>query len=72
MSIYKLFFGIRNDPFVELFIKPLTKIDGLFPGVFVSLFLTTLFYFMGGRQKVFTDKEMKQMNVEAGIYEKVL
>ena len=29
-------------------------------------------YFMGGRQKVFTDKEMKQMNIEAGIYEKVL
>ena len=51
----------------NFFIKPLTKIDGLFPGVFVSLFLTTLFYFIGGRQKVFSDKEMKQMNVEARI-----
>lgn len=35
------------------FIKPGTKIDGLFPGFFANLFVFLFFYFHDGRRKVF-------------------
>lgn len=40
-------------------VKPLTKIDGLFPGLFANLVCVLAFYLGGGRQKVFTKDELE-------------
>lgn len=66
------FSGLGTILLWNFFIKPLTDVDGLFPGVFVSLFLTTLFYFIDGRQKVFSDKSIKRMDMSAKMAEKIL
>jgi len=50
----------------NLNIKPVTKIDGLFPGLFANIVTVLLFYFLGGRQKVFTKEELEKIRrVEA-------
>lgn len=43
------------------YIKPVTKIDGLFPGFFANVITVLLFYFLGGRQKVFSKEELRKM-----------
>lgn len=43
------------------YIKPVTKIDGLFPGFFANVITVLFFYFLGGRQKVFSNEELKRM-----------
>lgn len=45
----------------NLNIKPITKIDGLFPGFFANVITVLFFYFLGGRQKVFSKEELEQM-----------
>lgn len=42
-------------------IKPSTKIDGLFPGFFANVITVLFFYFLGGRQKVFSKEELEKM-----------
>lgn len=42
-------------------IKPITKIDGLFPGFFANVITVLFFYFLGGRQKVFTKEELEKL-----------
>ena len=43
----------------NLNIKPITKIDGLFPGFFANVITVLFFYFLGGRQKVFSKEELE-------------
>ncbi|MFQ6722853.1 MAG: sodium:solute symporter family protein [Opitutales bacterium] len=43
----------------NLNIKPIIKIDGLFPGFLISGLTVLFFYFLGGRQKVFTKEELE-------------
>lgn len=45
----------------NLNIKPILKIDGLFPGFFMNSTLAFLFYFLDGRQKVFTKEELEKL-----------
>ena len=52
------FFGLGTILVWNSQIKPLTKIDGLFPGLFVNLVMVVAFYFLGGKKKVFTDEEL--------------
>ncbi len=42
-------------------IKPITKIDGLFPGFFANIVTVVIFYIIGGRQKVFTKEELARV-----------
>ncbi len=39
-------------------IKPITKIDGLFPGFFANVITVLFLYFLEGRQKVFSKEEL--------------
>ncbi len=40
-------------------LTPITKIDGLFPGFFANIITVLFFYFLGGRQKVFSKEELE-------------
>jgi len=42
------------------YIKPITNIDGLFPGFFANVITIIFFYFLGGRQKVFSKEELER------------
>ena len=53
--------GLTTCVLWNLNIKPITKIDGLFPGFFANVITVLFFYFIGGRQKVFSKKELKRM-----------
>ncbi|MGX8716803.1 MAG: sodium:solute symporter family transporter [bacterium] len=56
-----LFSGISGLGTIFLWnahIKPITKIDGLFPGLLVNLVLVLLFYFLGGGKKVLSQQEL--------------
>lgn len=41
-------------------IKPVTKIDGLFPGLIMNFVLVLIFYFSGGRKKVLSEQELER------------
>ena len=51
--------GLFTFVFWNLNIKPVTKIDGLFPGLFANMITVLFFYFTGGRKKVFTKEELE-------------
>lgn len=42
-------------------VKPVTRIDGLFPGLFANFISVILFYFLGGRKKVFSEQDLDKM-----------
>ena len=42
-------------------VKPVTKIDGLFPGLCANLISVLLFYFLGGCQKVFSKEKLEMI-----------
>ncbi len=46
----------------NIYIKPPTKIDGLFPGFFANFIAFTLFYLLGGGQRIFQPSELARMN----------
>lgn len=47
-------------------LKPITKVDGLFPGVLANFILVSCFYFFGGRKHVFSKQQLEviQQNEE--------
>ena len=49
------------------YLKPITNIDGLFPGFFANAITIISFYLLGGRQKVFSKKELEQKRLEEKI-----
>ena len=51
--------GLSTCILWNLNIKPITKIDGLFPGFFANVITVLFFYFLGGRQKVFSKEELE-------------
>lgn len=53
--------GLTTCVLWNLNIKPITKIDGLFPGFFANVITVLFFYFFGGRQKVFSKEELEKM-----------
>ncbi len=53
--------GLTTCILWNLNIKPITKIDGLFPGFFANVITVLFFYFLGGRQKVFSKEELERM-----------
>jgi len=61
--VISAFLGLSTIIFWNANIKPTTKIDGLFPGLFVNLISVVIFYFLGGRQKVFSDEELKMVDL---------
>lgn len=54
--------GVGTFIFWDLNIKPITKIDGLFPGFFANVITVLFFYFLGGRQRVFSEEELKKIH----------
>lgn len=50
-------------------VKPVTKIDGLFPGFFANVISVLFFYFLNGRPKVFTKKELEEKRREEALQE---
>lgn len=52
--------GVATFIFWNINIKPVTKIDGLFPGFFANVISVLFFYFLNGRPKVFTQKELEE------------
>lgn len=50
--------GLFTFIFWENFMKPITNIDSIFPGFLSNIIIVFLFYILGGRQKVFTKKEL--------------
>ena len=59
--------GFSTAMLWTIFLKPITNIDGLFPGFFANVVTIVFFYFLGGRQKVFTKKELEQKRLEEEI-----
>ena len=53
--------GFTTAVLWSTYIKPITKIDGLFPGFFANVITVLFFYFIGGRQKVFSKEELEKM-----------
>ncbi|MFQ6722852.1 MAG: sodium:solute symporter family transporter [Opitutales bacterium] len=53
--------GFSTATLWSTYIKPITKIDGLFPGFFANVITVLFFYFLGGRQKVFSKEELEKM-----------
>ena len=51
--------GFTTAVLWSTYIKPITKIDGLFPGFFANVITVLFFYFLGGRQKVFSKEELE-------------
>lgn len=47
--------------FWENFMKVKTNIDSVFPGFFTSVITVLFFYFLDGRQKVFTKEELEKL-----------
>ncbi len=54
--------GFSTATLWSTYIKPITKIDGLFPGFFANVITVLFFYFLGGRQKVFSKEELEKMH----------
>lgn len=59
--IISAFIGLSTFVLWNLNIKPITQIDGLFPGFFANIITILFFYFLGGRQKVFSKEELARM-----------
>ncbi|MFQ6723671.1 MAG: sodium:solute symporter family transporter [Opitutales bacterium] len=54
--------GLFTFIFWNVKIKPITKIDGLFPGLFANMITVLFFYFLGGRQKVFSKEKLEKID----------
>ena len=44
------------------YLKPITKIDGIFPGFFANAITVFSFYILGGRQKIFSENQLKAIH----------
>lgn len=62
--------GFSTATLWSTYIKPITKIDGLFPGFFANVITVLFFYFLGGRQKVFSKEELEWMRRAEAIQTK--
>ena len=64
--LFSAFVGLGTIVLWNANIKPVTKIDGLFPGLFANFILVLLFYFLGGGKKVLSKQELEliQQNEE--------
>lgn len=62
--------GLTTCVLWNLNIKPITKIDGLFPGFFANVITVLFFYFIGGRQKVFSEEELEGMRQAEAVQTK--
>ena len=47
-----------------IYLKPITNIDGMFPGFFANAITIIFFYLLCGWQKVFSKKELEQKRLE--------
>lgn len=61
--------GLVTCVFWNINMKPVTKIDGLFPGFFANVISVLFFYFLNGRPKVFTKKELEEKRREETLQE---
>lgn len=55
------FVGLTTCILWNINLKPILKIDGLFPGFLANVITVLFFYFLGGRQKVFSKEELRKM-----------
>ena len=62
--ILSVIMGVSTFIFWEVFMKPITGIDSIFPGFLINFIIVLSFYLLGGRQKVFSEKELKRKRLE--------
>jgi len=53
--------GLTTSILWNINLKPITNVDGLLPGFFANVMTVLFFYFLGGRQKVFSKEELVKM-----------
>ena len=53
-----------------IYLKPITNIDGMFPGFFANAMTMVFFYFWDGRQKVFSEEELEQKRLAEEVQTK--
>lgn len=70
--LFSAFIGLGTIFLWNAHIKPITKVDGLFPGLLANFILVLLFYFLGGSKKVLSKQELEliQQNEEVEPKEK--
>ena len=62
--VLSVIISVSTFIFWEIFMKHITNIDSIFPGFFISFITVLFFYLLGGRQKVFSEKELKRKRLE--------